>query len=34
MPGTLPVVNPQAITYALRVALALECEISHQPVCS
>lgn len=28
MPGTLPVVNAQAVNYALRVALALECEIA------
>jgi aspartyl-tRNA(Asn)/glutamyl-tRNA(Gln) amidotransferase subunit B len=28
MPGVLPVVNDRAIDYALRVALALECEIS------
>ena len=28
MPGTLPVVNTQAVDYALRVALALECEIA------
>ncbi|GAB4498667.1 MAG: Asp-tRNA(Asn)/Glu-tRNA(Gln) amidotransferase subunit GatB [Anaerolineales bacterium] len=27
MPGVLPVVNQQAVEYALRVALALECEI-------
>jgi aspartyl-tRNA(Asn)/glutamyl-tRNA(Gln) amidotransferase subunit B len=27
MPGSLPVVNRQAVEYALRVALALECEI-------
>ena len=27
MPGTLPVVNERAVEYALRVALALECEI-------
>jgi aspartyl-tRNA(Asn)/glutamyl-tRNA(Gln) amidotransferase subunit B len=27
MPGTLPVVNEKAVEYALRVALALECEI-------
>ncbi len=27
MPGTLPVVNEQAVEYALRVALALECQI-------
>lgn len=28
MPGTLPMVNEKAIAYALRVALALECEIA------
>ncbi|HUF39935.1 MAG TPA: Asp-tRNA(Asn)/Glu-tRNA(Gln) amidotransferase subunit GatB, partial [Anaerolineales bacterium] len=28
MPGTLPVVNEKAVEYALRVALALECEIN------
>jgi aspartyl-tRNA(Asn)/glutamyl-tRNA(Gln) amidotransferase subunit B len=28
MPGTLPVANGRAIAYALRVALALECEIA------
>jgi aspartyl-tRNA(Asn)/glutamyl-tRNA(Gln) amidotransferase subunit B len=28
MPGVLPVVNRQAVEYALRVALALECEIN------
>jgi aspartyl-tRNA(Asn)/glutamyl-tRNA(Gln) amidotransferase subunit B len=28
MPGVLPVVNQKAVEYALRVALALECEIS------
>ena len=28
MPGVLPVVNRQAVEYALRVALALECEIA------
>jgi aspartyl-tRNA(Asn)/glutamyl-tRNA(Gln) amidotransferase subunit B len=28
MPGSLPVVNRQAVEYALRVALALECEIN------
>jgi len=27
MPGTLPVINRRAVEYALRVALALECEI-------
>ncbi len=29
MPGVLPVVNRQAVEYALRVALALECEVAH-----
>lgn len=28
MPGVLPVINEQAVTYGLRVALALNCEIS------
>jgi len=28
MPGTLPVVNAQAVAFALRVALALECEVA------
>ncbi len=28
MPGVLPVVNQQAVEYALRVALALECEVA------
>ena len=28
MPGTLPVINQQAVDYALRVALALHCKIS------
>ena len=28
MPGTLPVLNARAVEYALRVALALECEIN------
>lgn len=28
MPGTLPVINQQAVEYALRVALALQCEIN------
>lgn len=32
MPGTLPVVNAQAVAYALRVALALECEIAKTSV--
>src|SRR5512145_1875275 len=29
MPGVLPVVNVQAIEYALRVALALECSVAN-----
>jgi aspartyl-tRNA(Asn)/glutamyl-tRNA(Gln) amidotransferase subunit B len=29
MPGVLPVVNQQAVEYALRVALALGCQIAH-----
>ena len=29
MPGVLPVVNRRAVEYALRVALALECEVAH-----
>jgi aspartyl-tRNA(Asn)/glutamyl-tRNA(Gln) amidotransferase subunit B len=32
MPGTLPVINRRAVEYALRVALALECEISRQSI--
>ena len=28
MPGVLPVVNRKAVAYAIKVALALECEIS------
>jgi aspartyl-tRNA(Asn)/glutamyl-tRNA(Gln) amidotransferase subunit B len=27
MPGVLPVVNQKAVEYAIRVALALECEV-------
>jgi aspartyl-tRNA(Asn)/glutamyl-tRNA(Gln) amidotransferase subunit B len=30
MPGTLPVINQRAIEYALRVALALHCEIAER----
>lgn len=30
MPGALPVVNKQAVEYAIRVALALQCQIFHQ----
>jgi aspartyl-tRNA(Asn)/glutamyl-tRNA(Gln) amidotransferase subunit B len=32
MPGTLPVINKRAVEYALRVALALQCEIAHTSV--
>jgi aspartyl-tRNA(Asn)/glutamyl-tRNA(Gln) amidotransferase subunit B len=32
MPGTLPVVNQRAIEYALRVALALDCEIAETSI--
>jgi aspartyl-tRNA(Asn)/glutamyl-tRNA(Gln) amidotransferase subunit B len=32
MPGVLPVVNQQAVVYALRVALALNCEIAHTSI--
>lgn len=32
MPGSLPVVNAQAVAYALRVALALECEIAETSI--
>ena len=32
MPGVLPVVNRQAVEYALRVALALECEINQTSI--
>jgi len=32
MPGTLPVINEQAVTYALLVALALGCEIPERSV--
>ena len=32
MPGTLPVVNEQAVAYALRVALALDCEIAETSI--
>ena len=28
MPGTLPVINQQAVAYSTRVALALNCEIN------
>ena len=32
MPGTLPVVNQAAVEYAIRVALALECEVQHTSI--
>jgi len=32
MPGVLPVVNERAVEYALRVALALECDIAHTSI--
>jgi aspartyl-tRNA(Asn)/glutamyl-tRNA(Gln) amidotransferase subunit B len=32
MPGVLPVVNERAVEYALRVALALKCEIAHTSI--
>jgi aspartyl-tRNA(Asn)/glutamyl-tRNA(Gln) amidotransferase subunit B len=32
MPGVLPVVNQRAVEYALRVALALECEIAQTSI--
>ena len=32
MPGVLPVVNQRAVEYALRVALALHCEIAHTSI--
>ncbi len=32
MPGVLPVVNRQAVEYALRVALALNCKIAHTSI--
>ncbi len=32
MPGTLPVVNARAVEYALRVALALGCEINYTSI--
>lgn len=32
MPGVLPVVNERAVEYALRVALALQCEIAHASI--
>lgn len=32
MPGVLPVVNQRAVEFAVRVALALECEIAHTSI--
>ncbi len=32
MPGTLPVVNQAAVEYAIKVALALECEVQHSSI--
>ena len=32
MPGTLPVVNQQAVEFGIRVALALECEVQHTSI--
>lgn len=32
MPGALPVVNQKAVEYALRVALALNCQIAHTSI--
>jgi aspartyl-tRNA(Asn)/glutamyl-tRNA(Gln) amidotransferase subunit B len=32
MPGTLPVVNRQAVEYALRVALALQCQVAETSI--
>jgi aspartyl-tRNA(Asn)/glutamyl-tRNA(Gln) amidotransferase subunit B len=32
MPGTLPVINQKVVEYALRVALALGCEIAHTSI--
>jgi aspartyl-tRNA(Asn)/glutamyl-tRNA(Gln) amidotransferase subunit B len=32
MPGTLPVINRRAVEFALRVALALDCEIPETSV--
>ena len=32
MPGVLPVVNRKAVEYALRVALALNCEVAHTSI--
>ena len=32
MPGSLPVVNQQAVEFGMRVALALECEVQHTSI--
>ena len=32
MPGVLPVVNQKAVDYALRVALALDCQVAHTSI--
>ncbi len=32
MPGMLPVINEQAVAYAMRVAMALNCEIQHHNI--
>jgi aspartyl-tRNA(Asn)/glutamyl-tRNA(Gln) amidotransferase subunit B len=32
MPGTLPVINQAAVDFAIRVALALECEVQHTSI--
>ena len=32
MPGSLPVVNQRAVEYAIKVALALECEVQHTSI--
>src|SRR5512143_4307409 len=32
MPGTLPVVNQAAVEFAIRVALALDCEVQHTSI--
>lgn len=32
MPGTLPVVNQQAVAYGIRVALALQCKVAQRSI--
>jgi len=32
MPGVLPVINQRAVELALRVALALECQVAHTSI--